>query len=147
MGYLTPVLIYNDSMHEFVKDPNINQEIRKASFEAERSQKWGCPEDAFYQTFKKTKFDKFLAFFGLQRITPKRTLKTMGGSGSCALVLRPQHADVNRVIVVTGNGFMDLTDVIFHKDELSDYEKSALKVVENTISYYKKSQKMLKKET
>jgi len=147
MGYLTPVLLYNDSMHEFVKDPCINKEIQNASFAAEQSQKWGYPEDAFYRTFKKTKFDKFLAFFGLQRINPKRTLKTMGGSGSCALVLRPQHADVNRVIVVSGNGFMDISDAIYHKDELSDYEKRSLKIVENTISYYKKSQKMLKKET
>ena len=142
MGYLTPVLLYNDSMHEFVKDPNINKEIQKASFAAEQSQKWGYPEDAFYRTTRKTKFDKLLAFFGLQKIKA-----TPGfGSGSCALVLRPQHADVNRVIVVSGNGFMDISDAIYHKDELNDYEKSALKIVENTISHYKRAQRLLKKQ-
>ena len=144
MGYLTPVLLYKDSMHEFVKDPLINERIYEAANEAERSEDWGHPADAFYQSFRPTFFDKILAFFGLKKIKPN--LRQGWGSGSCALVLRSQHADVDRVLIVTGNGIMDLSDVIFHQEKLSEYEQHGVKVVKDLISYYNWSQRVAKKE-
>lgn len=144
MGYLTPVLLYCDSMHEFVKDPLINERIREASFDAESSKNWGYPSDAFYQTFYTSFFDKLLAFFGLKRIKPN--LRCSRGGGSCALVLRPMHADCNRVLVVSGNGIVDLSDIIFHKEKLSKNERQDVQVVKDLVSYYNKQQRVAKKE-
>lgn len=106
MGYLTPVLFYNDSIHDMKEDPTFPERLYLAATSGKED------NDVFVKFWRKTKFDKFLSFFGLYR---KPGLKQHRGGGSCAMVLKAQHADTPRVIVAWGNTWIDLTQEFWDK--------------------------------
>ncbi len=151
MGYLTPILFYNDSIHEIREDPTINDKLYSAAmFDGMTARSFGTHVsrrqlDISYTAFRKTWLDKVMGFFGWKRSrAPSR--KQWRGGGSFAIGLPTQHADCDRVLVIRGNGWIDLTDALYRMDAYGDddYFKSCLTVAER---YVKELKKQLKEAT
>ncbi len=133
MGYVTPVLLYNDSMHLMTKDSLFVGRLHTAILEASST----GPKDVplrFYQP--KTLFGKILKLFGLWK--PGRS-QDFSGSSSFAQVLTPQHADTFRLITVWGNTWTDIIEDTyklgnsFSKEPNLDYLKRSIDQAKNVI--------------
>jgi len=106
MGFLTPVLLYNDSIHELPEDPHFPRRLYSAVMS-------GKDEDVFVRSYRPTWFDKLLKVFGLYRMPKEHEWQ---GTSSFAQVLRSKHADDARVLVVYGNTWFDISDHAYLED-------------------------------
>lgn len=139
MGYLTPVILYNDSLHEINNDPFFTENLRQAILEAGSR----GPQDVPLRFYRpKSFFAKILKKLGLWK--PTRP-KDQSGASSFAQVLRPQHADTFRLITVWGNTWTDICDDINALG--SKYQKQPnLEYLEKSIERADRELKFLKKK-
>jgi len=132
MGYLTPVLFYNDSTADIENDYSFNENLSSTlsgAYSRHRDDKISV------RGYKQYWFDKVLNFFGLARI--RRT--DWNSSSNVATILKPEHMDTQRVIVVYGNTWLDLTDQ--GEKEFTDkneYVITCLGIADRYVKLYKR---------
>lgn len=146
MGYLTPILFYNDSIHEIKEDPTINDKLYCAAmFDGHENHGGQVLSDGHlhisYTGFRKNWFDRFMEKLGWKRTRIPR--KQWTGGGSFAIGLRTEHADCPRTLVVYGNTWIDLSEALYHIEKFKDrdYFKTCLKIAENQVKELKKQLK------
>lgn len=118
MGYLTPFLVHNDAAHMLLKDPKLGEKL----YNATQSFK---DEDILLQSFKKNPWWKFWK---------KRNVE--GAYHGYLECLSTAHADTDRVIVIHGNSWIDLTNA---KDRGYIYFEECLNVADREVKRLKKS--------
>lgn len=138
MGYLTPVLLYNDTAHMMKEDPYFTKRLYSACAGDKSS-------DVSARSYKETFFDKVLAFFHLYRLPDP---KKWQGSADCAQVLRSKHADEPRLILIWGNTWKDLSELGWASDKCLEYTeekfpreehaKQMLDIATRELKQYKK---------
>ena len=130
MGYVTPVLLYNDSMHLMEHDPTFPERLHDAAIGLTGNQRGNIPIISYRP---KSFWSKIAKFFGLW----KPSKKDWTGSASFAQILAPQHADTFRLLAVWGNTWTDIVgDSLFLDRKASD----------TAVEYFRKSLKMAKRE-
>ncbi len=97
MGWLTPVLLWNDSIHMIKDDPYFGVALSAGHYE---------DHEIPVRAYKKTWVDVLLAKVGLYR---KPNPNSWRGVSSCAQVLKSEHADTPRVLVIAGNTWLDIS--------------------------------------
>ena len=117
MGFLTPILIRNDAVHLF-KDKKMQKQICEKLFYAT------CEREAGHISLHHPK--------GGIDINPIETLGT-------------RHADVQRVIVISGNGWVDLSEEVYGlsrtvqmSESNLNYLKGCLRIAQRDITQLKK---------
>lgn len=149
MGYLTPILFYNDCIHNITEDHTINEKLyHAASFNGSESSAYGAGFTLSdgnlhisYTGYKKNWLDKIMEKLGWKRIKFPR--KNWRGGGSFAIGLKTMHADCPRTIVIYGNTWTDLSDALYNTDKYKDrdYYKTALKIADQQVKLLKKQLK------
>ena len=136
MGFLTPILFYNDHIHEAKSNTTIGKDLYMACIK-------GKDGDFSISRFRKTWLDKLLEKFGLYR---KPTNKNYKGCSSFAQVLRCKHADDFRLIGVLGNTWIDLSDQAYLSKDALQYVGTPIsnkEYLQQLIKYAKKDIKVL----
>jgi len=115
MGYLTPILIRNDSAH-MLRDGKLQKQICKK---------------LYYATVEYEASSISINYpGGGVNINPIETLGTA-------------HADVRRVIVISGNDWIDLSREAYKYDvEPTEYLRECLRIAERDVKTLKKRIKM-----
>lgn len=134
MGYLTPVLLYNDALHMLEHDPYFTRELSRAC------QCDGKERDIFLRSYRQTWVDKMLKLFGLYRL-PKA--KDWSGSSSFAQVLPAQHADTPRLIVVWGNTWEELSKY-WSKDQYAACHNAKQNYINSCVTIAERELKKVK---
>lgn len=112
MGYLTPILIYNDAMTEISRDLSFGEKLYKASLKGTYSNSNPLYVHGYRE--KKTIISEVLRFFGYVQRPHKDNGKLrkrfqIQSSSSAAICLKPQHADTPRLLLVWKNDIVDLS--------------------------------------
>jgi hypothetical protein len=132
MGYITPVLFYNDSIDSIEKDFYFGKRlVNQISRTTEKER----VSNVSVLGFKEKWIDKILKTFGLARVN--RT--DCQSVSQCANILKPEHMDTQRVIVVYGNDWIDLTDQGEREfTENNPYLLSCLTIADRHVKLYKR---------
>jgi hypothetical protein len=145
-----------DTIHQIKNNPDFGNDLyytaRSIGFNSKEIEK-----DVYYRCYKKSFIEKWLNRFGYYKTHQEKTsYKQSQGSGSCAIVLKPQHADISRTLVVHGNCWVDLTqekwdkgikDVQGRTDKIYlNYIKDCIKLARQDIMELSKSLKELEED-
>lgn len=112
MGFLTPVLIYNDSMHEISEDKHFGERVAKVSREIYHRNQDNVLTVGYLE--RKTIISEILRFFGYEQnpVKDNGTLRcrfNVASSSQAAICLKPEHADTPRLLFVWQNSIVDLS--------------------------------------
>jgi hypothetical protein len=127
MGYLTPILFRNDYIHELVSDPEQLAKIVHDASVSSVSKSYG------FVAKKKNEDRRWWQFW-------KSKTTTSGILANPVKALKSKHADSNRVILVNGNSWIDLSEYIHStKWRVSEeYIEEAVKIAQRHVSELKK---------
>lgn len=129
MGFLTPIMFHNDALHAFKKDPEQVMEIISKACREHKAKSYGFTtydKPKWWQFWKKKMFRSSYANY----------IKSLGTA----------HADVNRVVVITGNSWVDLTSSTYQEEVNLDYIEKCLKIAQSQITQIKREVKTLREQ-
>ena len=133
MGYVTPVLLYNDSLHLLKEDPHFVENLYSACISSKE-------KDIFLRAYRKTWIDNVLKIFGLYRMPNQDKLR---GSADFAQVLSSRHADTASTVVIWGNTWEEIT-TCWSKEEYASYHKGKQEYIKKCATIAEQDAKRVK---